>query len=105
MLERTRNRTEPTMVRLAQPVRQELEAIAIEERRSVSAVINGVITDWLIARAATGENHFAATPSLRSKRPSGGISDIVTNIESLKAKRQELLASTEDDSGYRNSAD
>jgi hypothetical protein len=38
------------MVRLTPPVRHELEAIAVQERRSVSAVINNVLTDWLIAR-------------------------------------------------------
>jgi hypothetical protein len=31
-----------TMVRLTEPVRQELEAIAAQERRSVSAVIRGL---------------------------------------------------------------
>jgi len=56
MSDRNLNRTEQTMVRLTPPVRHELEAIAAEERRSVAAVISGVLTDWIIARetARTG---------------------------------------------------
>jgi hypothetical protein len=38
MPDQTLNRNEKTMVRLTPPVRRELEAVAAQERRSVSAV-------------------------------------------------------------------
>jgi hypothetical protein len=40
------------MVRFTPSVRRELEAIAAEQRRSLSSVIDGIVTDWLIGREA-----------------------------------------------------
>ena len=38
------------LIRVTAPVRQELELIAASERRSLSALISGILLDWLEAK-------------------------------------------------------
>jgi hypothetical protein len=47
--------TEKTMVRFTPPVRRELDAIAHEQRRSLSSLIDVIVTDWLIRRVGAEE--------------------------------------------------
>jgi hypothetical protein len=46
------NRDLQTMVRLTRSVRQELEATALAEQRSISSLINKILVAWLVNRAA-----------------------------------------------------